>query len=116
MIFQQINPFLQSFPESTEEYVGSKIILGCRAGGEPHSEIIWKKQDQDIALDQKRIFQTREGTLVILDVMLTDAGVYSCTARNKLGMITKEVTVDVEKGVQVLTITTVFVQNYVHHD
>ena len=47
--------------------------------------------------------------------MLTDAGVYSCTARNKLGMISKEVTVDVEKGLQVLTITTVFVQNYVHH-
>ena len=82
---------------------GSKIILPCKIISEPPSKISWKKYDEAVALDNERIFQTFEGTLVVMDVSLSDEGVYSCTAENELGFISKEVQVVIEQGTHVKT-------------
>ena len=65
---------------------------------EPSSTISWKKYEDAVELDDERIFQTFEGTLVIMDVSLSDEGVYSCTGENELGSISKEIQVLVKQG------------------
>ena len=91
-------PYFASSPESVEAFEGSKIILTCKAISEPPSRIVWKKYDEAVDLDNERIFQTIQGSLIITDVSLSDEGVYSCKAANELGSISKEVQVFVRKG------------------
>lgn len=81
-----------------EVFEGSKIILPCKVMSEPPSTISWKKYEDAVELDDEKIFQTFEGTLVIMDVSLSDEGVYSCTGENELGSISKEIQVLVKQG------------------
>ena len=91
-------PYFSSSPQSVEVFEGSKIILPCKVMSEPSSTISWKKYEDAVELDDERIFQTFEGTLVIMDVSLSDEGVYSCTGENELGSISKEIQVLVKQG------------------
>ena len=78
---------------------GSKIILSCKVISEPPCRVSWKKYDDAVELDDERIFQTFQGTLVIIDASLSDEGVYSCLAENDLGSISKEVQVIIQQGI-----------------
>lgn len=91
-------PYFSSSPQSEEVIEGSKIILSCKVISKPRSNISWKKYDEDVALDDERIFQTFEGTLIILDATLSDEGVYSCKAENELGLVSKSVQVTIAQG------------------
>ena len=94
------NPYFLSSPQSIEVSEGSKIILPCNVVSDPPSRILWKKYEDEVALNDERVFQTFEGTLVILDSSLSDEGVYSCVAENELGFISKEVQVIVRQGIR----------------
>ena len=74
------------------------MVLPCKAISELPSKISWKKYDEEVALDDDRIFQTFKGTLVILDTRISDEGIYTCTAENELGSISKVVQVIVKQG------------------
>ena len=91
-------PYFSSSPQSTEVFEGSKIILSCGVVSNPPSKILWKKYEDEVALDDERVFQTFQGTLVIIDSTLSDEGVYSCVAENELGSISKEAQVIVKQG------------------
>ena len=90
-------PYFLSSPQSIEVSEGSKIILPCSVVSDPPSRILWKKYEDEVALNDERVFQTFEGTLVIIDSILSDEGVYSCVAENELGFISKEVQVIVRQ-------------------
>ena len=92
-------PYFSSSPQSIKVLEGSKIILSCKVISEPPCRVSWKKYDDAVELDDERIFQTFQGTLVIIDASLSDEGVYSCLAENDLGSISKEVQVIIQQGI-----------------
>ena len=61
-------------------------LLQCEVKGNPTPQVTWLKHNSSLFAD-KRIVQSR-GELIIKDVMSQDSGLYTCKARNLLGVIT----------------------------
>ena len=68
--------------------------LQCKVKGNPTPQVTWLKQNSSISLD-KRIVQSRDG-LMIPDVTSQDGGVYTCRARNILGVMISSATLTVQ--------------------
>ena len=68
--------------------------LQCKVKGNPTPQVTWMKQNSSLPLD-KRIIQSRGG-LMIRDVTSQDEGVYTCRARNILGVMTSSATLAVQ--------------------
>ena len=68
--------------------------LQCEVKGNPVPQVTWLKENSSLPGD-KRIMQSRGG-LVIRDAMSQDGGVYTCRAKNILGVVTSSVTLTVQ--------------------
>lgn len=66
--------------------VGQDILIECQASGDPHPDIIWKKDDGDIDVTKVRIVHGKG--LRIENARPSDAGTYVCTAKNIVGSVT----------------------------
>ena len=69
--------------------------LQCEVKGNPTPQVTWLKQNSSISPLNKRIVQSRGG-LMIRDVTSQDGGVYTCRARNILGVMTSLATLTVQ--------------------
>ena len=58
--------------------MGKTAVLRCNASGIPEPDIGWIKDEGGI--DKRRIRQLANGNLFIRDVLMSDAGQYSCIA------------------------------------
>ena len=68
--------------------------LQCEVKGNPTPQVTWLKQNSISPLN-KRIVQSRGGPM-IRDVTSQDGGVYTCRARNILGVMTSLTTLTVQ--------------------
>lgn len=62
--------------------------LDCKVAANPPADVVWFKGDVPVPLD-KRVFIKVEGdknTLFIKKVQVSDFGIYTCRAQNKLGV------------------------------
>ena len=66
----------------------------CEVRGNPEPEVTWMKQNSSI-FAEKRIVKSRGG-LLIMDVTSQDGGIYTCKARNILGVMTSSATLSVQ--------------------
>ena len=66
----------------------------CKARGNPKPQITWLKQNSSLPAN-KRILQSR-GTLMIRDVTPQDGGMYTCQAKNLLGVVTSSAILTVQ--------------------
>lgn len=66
----------------------------CKARGNPKPQITWLKQNSSLP-SNKRIVQSR-GTLMIRDVRPQDGGMYTCQAKNLLGVVTSSAILTVQ--------------------
>ena len=69
-------------------------LLQCEVKGNPTPQVTWLKHNSSLFAD-KRIVQSRGG-LIIKDVMSQDSGLYTCKARNLLGVITSSAALTVQ--------------------
>ena len=69
-------------------------LLQCEVKGNPTPQVTWLKQNSSISLD-KRIVKSG-GRLMIRDVTSQDRGVYTCRARNILGVMISSATLTVQ--------------------
>ena len=69
-------------------------LFQCDVKGNPTPQVTWLKQNSSLP-DDKRIVQSRDA-LMIKDVMSQDGGMYTCKARNILGMMTSSATLTVQ--------------------
>ncbi|XP_064651326.1 cell adhesion molecule DSCAM-like isoform X2 [Lineus longissimus] len=90
-------PFLKIPPEPTTAVVGASVILHCLAIGVPEPLVRWSLQDSTSKLsNSSRYLLYPNGSLMILNIQLSDEGFYMCEARNTWGPNTKSVFLGVE--------------------
>ena len=79
---------------------GTRFELVCTFTGIPAPEVHWEKDGSLFLLgeDRRIINNTRSSQLVINSLALSDAGVYTCSVTNVVGMAIKNVTLKMERG------------------
>ena len=87
-------PSIVSPPSSIVVNETGLASLQCEVKGNPIPQVTWLKENSRLTAD-KRIVQTRNG-LMIRDVTSQDGGVYTCKARNILGVVTSSATLTVQ--------------------
>ena len=87
-------PSIVSPPSSIVVNETGIASLQCEVKGNPIPQVTWLKENSRLPAD-KRIVQTRNG-LMIRDVTSQDGGVYTCKARNILGVVTSSATLTVQ--------------------
>lgn len=64
--------------------LGQPVNLECVADGQPHPEVTWHKERRPVVEGAHiRIFAN--GTLAVTSTQRSDAGLYTCTAKNLAG-------------------------------
>ena len=87
-------PSIVSPPSSIVVNETGIASLQCEVKANPIPQVTWLKENSRLTTD-KRIVQTRNG-LMIRDVRSQDRGVYTCKARNILGVVTSSATLTVQ--------------------
>ncbi|XP_037243223.1 leucine-rich repeats and immunoglobulin-like domains protein 1 isoform X1 [Falco rusticolus] len=65
--------------------VGETVALQCKATGSPSPRITWLKGDQPLMVTERHHFTSGNQLLIIRNVVLEDAGKYTCEMSNTLG-------------------------------
>lgn len=68
------------------EYMGSTVILPCKAVGRPLPEVTWKNEEGNAvgSLQDPRFRTLPTGELIINDLRWADMGSYTCVAKNAI--------------------------------
>ena len=69
--------------------------LSCRANGIPEPLIKWYKGNDELPLSN-RLEYIKPGKMIIKDIRLSDAGIYTCRAVNSQGYAEENITVIVK--------------------
>ncbi|XP_055270254.1 leucine-rich repeats and immunoglobulin-like domains protein 1 [Moschus berezovskii] len=65
--------------------VGETVALQCKAAGSPPPRITWLKGDRPLSLTERHHFTPGNQLLVVQNVVVEDAGRYTCEMSNTLG-------------------------------
>uniref|UniRef100_A0A8C3H4E6 Leucine rich repeats and immunoglobulin like domains 1 n=1 Tax=Corvus moneduloides TaxID=1196302 RepID=A0A8C3H4E6_CORMO len=65
--------------------VGETMALQCKATGSPPPRITWLKGDQPLVVTERHHFTSGNQLLIVRNVVLEDAGKYTCEMSNTLG-------------------------------
>lgn len=65
--------------------VGETVALQCKATGSPSPRITWLKGNRPLSLSDRHHFTPGNQLLVVQDVVVEDAGQYTCEMSNTLG-------------------------------
>ncbi|XP_065348547.1 cell adhesion molecule Dscam2 isoform X2 [Cloeon dipterum] len=78
-------PYVRTIPKVTA-VAGETLYIKCPVAGYPIEDIRWERNGRELPVDlRQKVFPN--GTLSIRHVQKpTDAGIYTCTARNKQGI------------------------------
>ncbi|CDW53260.1 fibroblast growth factor receptor [Trichuris trichiura] len=76
---------------------GRQQKLSCRANGEPEPQVIWYKNGVEITPEMERRlgYHIKKWSLILPDLVPSDAGTYTCKVFNKYGEISHNYTVTV---------------------
>ncbi|KAF2881868.1 hypothetical protein ILUMI_24300 [Ignelater luminosus] len=85
--------------EDKEITAGESVVLQCMAGGAPKPTIQWLKDDGPIHATERHFFTAEDQLMIIVDTVLSDAGVYQCQLNNSLGIEIGYSTLHVKPGV-----------------
>lgn len=72
-------------PRVIKVQVGHSIELPCVIQGVPHPSVSWKKDGTTLVADGAHYSLSRNGTLAVRQVALSDEGNYTCVASNVAG-------------------------------
>ena len=86
-------PFFVVKPQDTEVVRGQDVLIKCQASGDPHPDIVWTREGQDIDISKVRIVHGQG--LRIADVQPSDEGRYICSAKNLVGNVLSSATLRV---------------------
>ena len=78
-------PFFVIKPSDTSVVRGEDALIKCQASGDPHPDIVWTREGQDIDISKVRIIHGKG--LRIQNVEPSDEGIYVCSAKNLVGNV-----------------------------
>ena len=93
-------PSIVSPPVSFVANETGEASFQCEVKGNPKPQVAWLKQNSTLRAD-KRIVQSR-GALMITDVTPQDGGMYTCKAKNILGVMISSATLTVQGKVRLV--------------
>ena len=73
---------------------GQTAVLKCLADGYPHPSVSWSRKNSSLPVG--RHVMRPSSTLIIKNVKPEDAGIYSCSAQNVLGIANASVQLNVQ--------------------
>lgn len=79
--------------------LGQPVSLECVADGQPQPEVSWQKERQPV-VDGAHMRLFANGTLVITSTLRSDAGLYTCTAKNVAGRASQDMRLVIQGGLQ----------------
>ncbi|XP_058832674.1 roundabout homolog 2-like isoform X2 [Topomyia yanbarensis] len=82
----QVKPYFINEPTDITVLVGQRVQFQCTVGGDPHPQILWKKENGHIPVGRAEILE-EDRSLVIKNVAQDDQGMYICEAHNSVGQI-----------------------------
>ncbi|XP_048104989.1 WAP, Kazal, immunoglobulin, Kunitz and NTR domain-containing protein [Alosa alosa] len=90
----QLPPTLYSNPSHQSVYVGGTVSFHCDVIGMPRPDVTWEKQSERrerivMRPDQMygNVVITNIGQLVVYNAQVWDTGIYTCIARNTVGVL-----------------------------
>uniref|UniRef100_A0A1I7U001 Immunoglobulin I-set domain protein n=1 Tax=Caenorhabditis tropicalis TaxID=1561998 RepID=A0A1I7U001_9PELO len=88
-------PFIdEEIDQTPKSVVGESLRLKCPVLGHPTPTIVWMKGDEFISPDNDR-YSIDDSDLVINELVLDDAGTYSCVAENAAGKLVTNYVTDI---------------------
>ncbi|XP_055535063.1 roundabout homolog 2-like isoform X2 [Wyeomyia smithii] len=82
----QVKPYFINEPTDITVLVGQRVQFHCTVGGDPHPQILWKKENGHIPVGRAEILE-EDRSLIIKNVAQDDQGMYICEAHNSVGQI-----------------------------
>ena len=76
---------VQVSPLFTHNVIGSNVTFTCNTSGKPNPLVQWFKDSIKVTGNRFRI--TTDDSLIIFNITIEDAGVYTCNATNKFGSV-----------------------------
>ncbi|KAK6636854.1 hypothetical protein RUM43_010518 [Polyplax serrata] len=86
---------IPSNEEEVKGTIGGEIVVKCPVGGVPPPTITWMKNGKPLSM-ASTFFQDENGSLIIKNLTINDAGIYTCTATNSVGSASKEIAFQVQ--------------------
>ncbi|XP_019718321.1 hemicentin-1 isoform X1 [Hippocampus comes] len=86
----QVPPVLSVPRVEYTAVLGQPVSLECAADGQPQPEVTWHKERRPI-IDSAHIHLHANGTLAITSTQRSDAGTYTCTAKNLAGRTSHDI-------------------------
>ncbi|XP_061624718.1 hemicentin-1 isoform X2 [Phyllopteryx taeniolatus] len=86
----QVPPVLSAPRVEYTAVLGQPVGLECAADGQPQPEVTWHKDRRPI-VDSAHSHIYANGTLVITSTQRSDAGTYTCTAKNLAGRTSHDI-------------------------
>lgn len=84
LLFSPVPPVLSVPRVEYTAVLGRPVSLECVADGQPQPEVTWHKERRPV-VDGAHIRVFANGTLAIASTQRSDAGLYTCTAKNLAG-------------------------------
>nr|XP_015827628.2 hemicentin-1 [Nothobranchius furzeri] len=91
----QVPPVLSVPRVDYTAVIGQPVSLECVADGQPQPEVSWQKERR-LVVDGAHIRVFSNGTLAILSTQRSDAGLYTCTAKNLAGRASHDMRLHVQ--------------------
>ncbi|XP_022238520.1 Down syndrome cell adhesion molecule-like protein 1 homolog isoform X13 [Limulus polyphemus] len=92
-LYVKVAPRWTFEPKNSNIIKGTKLLIHCKAEGYPKPSVWWEKRNQETT---GRMQVMENGTLVITEVQIKDAGQYFCLADNGVGIpLKKQILIDV---------------------
>lgn len=85
--------------EDKEITAGESVVLQCMAAGIPKPTIQWIKDGGPIHATERHFFTAEDQLMIIVDTVMSDAGIYQCQLNNSLGTETDSSELLVKPGV-----------------
>nr|XP_054769474.1 hemicentin-1-like [Lytechinus pictus] len=75
--------------------VDENVIIPCNISGSPKPQYRWLKNNREVPMNYGKMELLEDGSLMIRDVESIDRGSYTCEATNAVGVLSREVRLDV---------------------
>lgn len=87
---------LSSSPQSFHQPLGTTARIYCRAEGSPKPQASWTKDGKTLRISSRVTIQNEGTEVIINNLQKQDGGIYKCTFRNAVGLISQTVHLIVE--------------------